>query len=75
MIAIKFMSSKDNDEDRVMCSKSDKVGTMINDKTDEVKEEFFQSLLSTHQIGLETSIKGNVSYLIVFTYCIINNIK
>ena len=34
---------------------------MINDKADEVIEEFFQSLLSRYCIGLETSIKR--SYL------------
>ena len=44
------MSSKDNDEERVMYS---------NDKAHEVIEELFQSLLSKYQIGLETSMKGS----------------
>ena len=52
------MSSKDNDEEHVMHSKSDNVKMMINDKEDEVIE-LFQSLLSRHQIGLETSMKGS----------------
>ena len=44
------MSSKDNDEERVMYS---------SDKAHEVIEELFQSLLSRYQIGLETSMKGS----------------
>ena len=34
-IAINFMSSKDNDEERVMHLKSDNKEIMINDKADE----------------------------------------
>ena len=44
------MSSKDNNEECVMHSKSENVKIMINDKVDKVIEERFQSL----QIGLET---------------------
>ena len=40
------MSSKDNDEERVMYSKSDNIELIINDKPDEVIQELFQSLLS-----------------------------
>ena len=54
-IAVNFMSSKDNDEERVMHSNSDNIETMINDQADEVIEELFQSLLFSYQIGLETS--------------------
>ena len=54
-IAINFMSSKDNNEECVMHSKSENVKIMINDKEDKVIEERFQSL----QIGLETSRKGS----------------
>ena len=42
MIAINFMSAKDNDEERVIHSKSDNIEIMINDEPDEVKEELFQ---------------------------------
>ena len=42
-----------------MHSKSDNIEIMINDKTEEVIEEIFQSLLFRYQIGLETSITGN----------------
>ena len=58
-IAINFMSSNDNDEERVMHSSSNNVEMMINDKEDEVIEELFQSLLSRCQIELETSIKDS----------------
>ena len=40
------MSSKDNDNERIMHSKSDNIEIMINYKADEVIEELFQSLLS-----------------------------
>ena len=41
------MSSKDNDEGRVMHSKSDYIEIIINDKVDEFIEELFKSLLSS----------------------------
>ena len=47
-ITINFISSKDNDEKRVMHSKSDKTEIMINDKADEVIEELFESTLSRY---------------------------
>ena len=53
------MSSKDNNEDCVVHSRSDHIKLMINDKEDEVIKELFQSLLSRYQIGLETSMKGS----------------
>ena len=46
-IAINFISSKDNDEERVLHSESDNVEIMINDKAHEVIEEPFQLLLNT----------------------------
>ena len=56
------MSSKDTDEERWKHPKKDKIEIMINDKPDEAIEEFFQSLHSKYQIGLETSMKkGNSS--------------
>ena len=69
MISINVISSKDNDEERVMHSKSDNKEMMINDKKDEVIEEIFQSLLSRYQIGLETLRTVVISYLILFIHC------
>ena len=54
------MSSKDNDKERIMHSKSDNIEIMINDKVDEITEQFFQ-LLSRYQNGLKTSIKSSGS--------------
>ena len=42
-----------------MHPKSGNIEIMINNKADEVTEEFFQLLLSRYQIELETSIKGS----------------
>ena len=42
-----------------MHSKSENIEIMINYKANEVKEELFQSLLSSYQIGLETSMRGS----------------
>ena len=36
-----------------MHSKSDKTEIMINDKADEVIEEYFDSVIKKYQIGLE----------------------
>ena len=43
-IAINFVSSIDNDEERVMHSKSDDIQIMINDEAEEVIKKFFDSL-------------------------------
>ena len=53
-IAINFISSKDVDEERVMYSKSDNTEFISYDNTNEVVNQFFESLPSKYQIGLET---------------------
>ena len=69
------MSSKNNNNGEcLMHLKSDKIEIMINGKADEIIE-LFQSLLSRYRTGLETSMKGSDSYLIVFIYYIVNTIK
>ena len=50
-IVINFMSSKYNDEERVMHSKSYNIEIMVNDKADEVREELSKSLLSGIELG------------------------
>ena len=43
LLSLNFISYKDdNDEEREMNSKSDKIEMMINDETDEVIEELFE---------------------------------
>ena len=49
------MSSKSNDEERLMHSKRDNIEIIINDKTEEVIKEYFESHLSRYQISLETT--------------------
>ena len=43
-IAISFISSRDNDEEPVINSKSDSIEIMINDGEDEVIKQVFKSL-------------------------------
>ena len=52
-IALDFISSKDSDETRTMHSKSDNIEIMMGNETDEIIEEFFDSLLQRYQKGLE----------------------
>ena len=58
-IVIKFISSKDSNETRIMHSKSDNIEIMVVSKTDEIIEELFESLLKRSQKGLEESMKGS----------------
>ena len=59
-MAINFISSKCNDEERVMHSESDKIEFMIYDNADEVIiKELFEYIFNRYQIGLETSIRGS----------------
>ena len=46
--AINLISSKDNDEERKMPSKSNEINIIINDKADEVIEELFESFPSRY---------------------------
>ena len=52
------MSSKDNDGECIMHSKSDNKEIMINEKEDEFTEELFQSLLFRYQTGLGRSMES-----------------
>ena len=54
-----FISSKDIDEEHIMHLKSDNIEIMSHDKADKVIEELFESLLSTYQIVLKTSMKSS----------------
>ena len=51
-IANNFIASTDNDEERVMHSKSDIIEIMINDDADEVIEEIFKSISKTFCLRL-----------------------
>ena len=51
MIAINFFPSKDNNEEGVMHSRSNNIGTTINDKEDEAKEELFNHFFLHIKLG------------------------
>ena len=57
-IANNFISSIDNDEERVMYSKSENIEIIISDEADEVTKELFDSLKNSYQNNLE-SMKGS----------------
>ena len=57
-IANNFISSIDNDEERVMHSKGYNIKVMMNDEADEVIKELFYSLKNRYQNNLE-SMKGS----------------
>ena len=56
-ININFRSSKDNNEEHVMNSRSYNMEIMINDKADEVIVELSESHFSNYQIRFEIPIK------------------
>lgn len=58
-IKVSFMSSKHNDDKRLMHPQSDNILIMISSKTDEIISEFFESFISRYQIFLEKSMKGS----------------
>ena len=51
-----FISSKCFDKNCVMNSKSDNIKIMSRGKTNEFIGDFFESILSRYQVGLETSM-------------------
>ena len=57
--SINWTYSKENNEDRVIQSKSDTIEIMVNNKRDEFIGKLFESLFYRFQIALETSLKGS----------------
>ena len=55
--AISCISSEDNDEERIMHSKIDKIEIMTNDRAEELIEELFQPPLTRYQNGLELRMR------------------
>ena len=58
IIAIKFISSKDSNETRIIHSKSDNIEIMMSSETDGIIEELFESLSQRYRKALEESVKG-----------------
>ena len=61
-IANKFTSFIDNDEERVMHSKSDNIEIMINDEADEVIKKLFNSIKIRYQNSLESMKSSEVFF-------------
>ena len=55
-LAIKSVSSKDTDKERLMHLKSCNIVTMINDKADQFIEKVFELSFSRYQMDFETSM-------------------
>ena len=58
-MTISFISSKDSGEIYTMQAKSNDIEIMMGNKTDEVIEERFESLLQKYQEGLEEKMRGS----------------
>ena len=56
-VEINSFLSKDSNEIRTMHSKSDNIEIMIGNETDEIIEDFFESLLQKYRKGLEESMR------------------
>ena len=54
---IDFISSGDSKETRTMYTKSDNIKSVMGNETDEIIEEFFESLLKRYQKRLEQNMK------------------
>ena len=59
VMKIKFISSLDDNEFRVMYTKSDNVEIMSGTETSDAINELFESFLRTYQEGLKTKMKGS----------------
>ena len=59
---INFISAADSDDSQSMHSKSDSIEVIIGNNTDKIINELFSSLLARYQMGLETSLKLQMSY-------------
>ena len=58
-MAINFFSSIDSEEIRTLHSKSDNREILIDNETDEIIEDLFDSFLQRYQKGLEKSMRGS----------------
>ena len=58
-IAINFISSQDDEEERVMHSRSDNIKIISSNDANEAVDELFESLRSRYQENLELSMGGS----------------
>ena len=65
IITNNFISSIDNDEERVMHSRSDWIKTMISDERNGVIKELFNSLKNRYQNSLESTRVVSLSLIMI----------
>ena len=58
-VSIKFVSSKDSNQTRIMHLWSDNIEIMMGIETDDTIDELFKSLLQEYQKDLEKSMNGS----------------
>ena len=58
-MVINFIFSKEVDEKRLVHSKSNNTKFITDDNANNIVNELFESLISRHQIVLETSMRGS----------------
>ena len=61
IMKINLVSSINNDDKQLMHSKSDNIEIIIGNKTDQVINKLFKSLLTRYQLGLEESMQSSDS--------------
>ena len=74
-IAISFFSFIDSKETRIMHSESENIEILIDNETDEIIEELFDSLSQKFQKGLEESMEVSEFVFDSVDYCVTNFIK
>ena len=74
-IPINYISSRDNDEERLMYSKTDSTEIMINDKASELLKNFLIHFFIDIKLDWKHQWEVAILPLIVHIHCIINAIK
>ena len=54
-----FIPSKDSEDTCTMHTKSNNIGILIDNETNEIVKDLFGSVLQRYQEGLEESMKGS----------------
>ena len=58
-MTLNFIPSKDSEDTCTMHTKSNNIGILIDNETNEIIKDLFGSVLQRYQEGLEESMKGS----------------
>ena len=58
-MTLNFIPSKDSEDTCTMHTKSNNIGILIDNETNEIIKDLFSSVLQRYQEGLEESMKGS----------------